>query len=104
MRLLSNSKKFIYKMDFFYTAEVLRFKEEPEYKTLFGGIMSIAIIILLLVTFYNKVIDTFGKIIITSGDSAISADDPVPYTISTIPGKPFMFGAELWHHDIASTT
>ena len=59
--------------------------------------MSITIILLLLVTFYNKVIDTFGKIIISSSTSALSADDPVPYTISTMPGMPFMFGAELWH-------
>ena len=93
MKLLHNFKKAIYKLDFFYTAEVLRFKDEPEYKTLFGGIMSISIILLLLIAFYNKVIDTFGKIIITSSTSAISADDPVPYNISTMPGQPFMFGA-----------
>ena len=51
------------------------------------------IILLLLVAFYNKVIDTFGKIIISSAASSLSADDPKPYNISTMPGYPFMFGA-----------
>lgn len=86
MGLWRNAKKVIYKMDFFFTAEVLRFKEEPEYKTFFGGILSIGIMILLLITFYGKVIDTLNKIIITSRTSITSADDPLPYNISTKPG------------------
>jgi hypothetical protein len=65
-----------------------------------GGVLSISIIILLLVTFYNKVIDTFDKVIINSSLSATSADDPTPYTVSTMPGKSFMFGVEIWHFDL----
>jgi hypothetical protein len=37
-----------------------------------------------LVTFYNKVIDTFEKVIISSSLSSINADDPISYTISTM--------------------
>ena len=85
-------KNALYKMDFFYTAELLRYREEPEYRTLFGGFLSFSIIILLLVTFYSKVLDTFDKVIISSSLSAISADDPTAYNISTMPGKSFMFG------------
>ena len=89
-------------MDFFYTAELLRYREEPEYRTLFGGILSLSIILLLLATFYNKVLNTFQKVIINSSLSATSADDPTPYTISTKPGKQFMFGVEIWHHDLSA--
>jgi hypothetical protein len=66
--------------------------------------MSISIILLLLITFYNKVLDTFGKIIITSSASSLSADDPIPYNISTMLGMPFIFGAELWHHNLTTQT
>ena len=92
MGFLGNLKNVLYKMDFFYTAELLRYREEPEYRTLFGGFLSLSIILLLLVTFYNKVIDTFDKVIISSSVSAINANDPILYTISTMSGKPFMLG------------
>lgn len=59
MGFLGNIKGVLYKMDFFYTAELLRYREEPEYRTLFGGFMSLSIIILLLVTFYQKIFATF---------------------------------------------
>lgn len=92
MGIWSGVKNVLYKLDFFYTAELLRYREEPEYRTLFGGFLSFSIILALLVTFYNKVIDTFEKVLISSSLSAINADDPTPYNISTMPGKPFMFG------------
>ncbi len=100
MGFLSNIKGVLYKMDFFYTAELLRYREEPEYRTLFGGVLSLSIIILLLVTFYRKVIATFEKVIISSSFSSTNADDPVSYNISTMPGMPFMFGVEIWHHNL----
>lgn len=93
-------KNMLYKLDFFYTAELLRFREEPEYRTIFGGVISLSIIILLLVTFYNKVIDTFQKVIISSSYSSVNANDPTSYTISTMPGMPFMLGVEIWHHNL----
>ena len=100
MGFFSNIKGIIYKLDFFYTAELLRYREEPQYRTLFGGVLSVSIILLLLVTFYNKVFDTFKKVIIQSSVSATSYDDPRAYTISTRPGQPFMFGVEIWHFDL----
>ena len=90
----------VYKLDFFYTAEVLRYREEPQSRTIFGGLLSITIIIILLTTFYSKVLNTFQKVIITSSLSVVNANDPVPYTVSTMPGHKFMFGVELWHHNL----
>lgn len=100
MGFWKNLREIIYKLDFFYTAELLRYREEPEYRTVFGGILSLSIIILLLVTFYNKVIDTLNKVIITSSLSATNYNNPPLYTISTMPGKMFMFGVEVWYHDL----
>ena len=96
----SNMKKVIYKSDFFYTAEVLRFKGENENRTIFGGILSILIIFALLLTFSSKVINTFEKAIITSTVSSINSDDPTSYLVSNLPGQPFMFGVEIWHQNL----
>jgi hypothetical protein len=81
---------------------LLRYKEEPEYRTLLGGILSLSIIVALAVTFYNKVIDTLDMIIITSSSAATNADDPTPFLIQTLPTGPFMLGVEIWHHNLNS--
>jgi hypothetical protein len=92
MKLLRSIKGFFYKCDFFYTAELLRYKTEPEYRTVFGGVLSVFLIIGLIVLFYNKLIDTLEKIIITSDLNHINAADPAPYNISTYSENQFMFG------------
>ena len=92
MKLFRGFKNFIYKSDFFYTTELLRYKKEPEYRTLFGGVLSLIIIIALIATFYNKLIDTLDKVIITSVSNNLNAADPDPYDISTFSDDHFMFG------------
>ena len=93
-------KEFINKLDFFYTAEVLRVRSQPDYKTLLGGLTSIAIIVALLVSFYTKIIDTLDKILITSSLDATVYDDPTPFHLSTYDEGKFMFGVEIWKHDL----
>ncbi len=62
--------------------------------------MSLVIIIALIIVFYSKLIDTVSKVIITSYSNTLNTIDPTPYTVSThIEGK-FMFGVEIWHHDL----
>lgn len=56
--------------------------------------------LLLFAAFYNKIIDTFDKLIIFSTSSNENADDPLPYTLSTINFGKFMFGVEVWHHNL----
>jgi hypothetical protein len=56
--------------------------------------------VLLVSVFYNKVIDTLNKVLITSSYSTSNANDPLPFNISTIDKGPFMFGAELFQHDL----
>lgn len=100
MGFFRSLKNFVYKADFFYTTELLRYKEEPEYRTLLGGILSLGIIVALIATFYNKVVDTLNKVVITATGANTNAADPLPFNISTIPGSKFMFGVEIWHLDL----
>lgn len=92
MKFISGLKSFIYKADFFYTAELLRYKEEPEYRTLLGGVLSLSIIVALLATFSNKVIDTLNKVIITATSSNTNEADPPAFNLSSHDGSKFMFG------------
>ena len=66
MKLLNRVKNFIYKFDFFCTTELLRYKSEPVYRTLFGGMLSMFIIIGLIAVFYNKFMDCINKVSISS--------------------------------------
>lgn len=45
-------------------------------------------------------IDTMNKVLITSNAYNVNSADPTPYTISTFPQSKFMFGVEVWHHDL----
>lgn len=75
-----------------HNSSLLRIKREPEHRTLLGGFLSIALMLVLVVAFYNKIIDTLDKVLISSSTTSTNADDPLPYTISTINKGPFMFG------------
>lgn len=82
--------------------EYLRYKSEPEYRTLLGGFMSIFLITSLMVVFSNKVINTLNMMSITSSTSLQVADDPTPLTITTKgpTRRTFMLGVEIWHHNL----
>jgi len=45
-------------------------------------------------------INTVSKVLITSTSYSANSADPTPYTISTFPEGDFMFGVEIWHHDL----
>ena len=75
--MLSQVKKLLYKYDFFYTTELLRYKKEPEYRTLFGGVLSLIIIIALIATFYNKLIDTLDIPRMTTAQIDLVGDFPI---------------------------
>lgn len=67
-----------------------------------GGAFSMVLIIVLLVAFSNKVLSTLNMLSITSTSTNQNADDPEPLTLSSngTKGGDFMFGVEIWHHDL----
>ncbi len=49
--------------------------------------------IMLAAAFYNKIIDTFNRVLITASATATNAEDPTSFSINTIGGGgDFMFG------------
>ena len=65
-----------------------------------GGIISIALIVLLIAAFSNRIIDTLEKVLISSSTSASNANDPVALNLTTNTKGPFMFGVEVFGHNL----
>jgi hypothetical protein len=61
MGLARTVKEMVWKCDLFKTTEYLRYRGEPEYSTLTGGICSLLIIILFAAVFANSVLTTLRK-------------------------------------------
>ena len=60
------AKTFLKKCDLFASMQFLRFKSDAETKTFTGGLISLSIVIFLATQFTTMILDTFGKVRITS--------------------------------------
>ena len=58
--------KMIRELDLFPNPQLLRYNGDPDYKTTMGGLISISVIAILVVLFFNMAIKTATKQIITS--------------------------------------
>ena len=58
--------KMIRELDLFPNPQLLRYNGNPDYKTTMGGLISISVIAILVILFFNMGIKTATKQIITS--------------------------------------
>jgi hypothetical protein len=99
-RILGGIKEGIYKLDLFDSGSLLRVKGEPEHKTLLGGVVSLSVMLVLIAAFYNRIIDTLDKVLITSSSSTANAYDPPALNLTTVGTGHFMLGAEVFGHNL----
>lgn len=99
-RILGGIKEGFYKLDLFDSGSLLRVKGEPEHKTVLGGVVSLSVMLVLLAAFYNRIIDTFDKVLISSSSSTSNAYDPAPLNLTTVGTGKFMLGAEVFGHNL----
>lgn len=104
MKLLSLLKDLIEMNDFFYSTQLLRFKKEGEYRTLTGGILSIGIIVVIVVGFANMIMDTLKRNTFTTAFKSEKSPNPTLLTLEADPKKNFMFGVEIWRHNLNAPT
>jgi hypothetical protein len=83
MLVLKLLKRIIGKMDLFFSIQLLRFEGRAETKTFTGGIFSLAIIIYLIFTLSNMLLDTFNKLIVTSTTNNKKDNEPEPIYLVT---------------------
>lgn len=104
MKILNTMKAIVYKADLMNTSSLLRVNGEAQHTTLIGGLISISIMVLLIASFSNKIIDTLNKMVISSTSSTINIDDPQSFSFSTSEDSPFMLGIEVWGHNLNDKT
>jgi TRAP-type mannitol/chloroaromatic compound transport system permease small subunit len=73
MSFIAIGKTMLRKMDLFASMQFLRFKHDAETKTMTGGLISFAIMVVLAVTFSSMIIDTFNKVLINAVQDASQA-------------------------------
>lgn len=95
MKFIEAFKKIVQAGDFFHSAQLLRYQTENQYRTTTGGIISIAIIVVILVGFARMIIDTVNLSTITYTLKTERQTDPKSTTLFTDPTKNFMFGIEI---------
>lgn len=92
MGFLHRLKSIFKEVDFFHSTQMLRFRGESEYKTLTGGIISVAIIIVILIGFSQMIINTLNLSSINFTQNIQRKQDPSLLNIVSSPEKDFMFG------------
>lgn len=60
------TRRIVTSCDLFSTTELLRYKENPEYKSANGGLCSIAVIVAFAIIFTQTILSTFDKTYISS--------------------------------------
>jgi len=101
VKIFKHIRRLAKKLDLFSSIQLLRFQGDAETKTLTGGIISLAIFIYLSVTFFNMIIDTFHKVVITSITDTTQADTPSSLYISTQNNaEKFMLGVEVFQFNL----
>jgi hypothetical protein len=82
--------------DLFYATEMLRFDKEMEYRSITGGLFSLAIIVAVLVGFANMIIDTLALNTINSVQLVTKDSSPTASTLTVGAASNFMIAVELW--------
>lgn len=89
----------VHQADFFSTTELIRYREEPDFKTFTGGIFSLAIIILLAVIFSSMSISAVNREHIEWTSQTFK--DSIPPTLE-LPFNTFNIGVELEGFNLSS--
>ena len=61
MGILKKVTNLLKKIDFFYSAQMLKYEDELEYKTFTGGFFSVCIIATICVGFFSMVYKTINR-------------------------------------------
>lgn len=74
-------KKVVKMSDFFNSFQMLRYEQEAQYRTVTGGIMSIAVIITIIIAFASMISDTLNRITINFSHRSERKSEPSLFTL-----------------------
>ena len=88
--------KMVREFDLFPNPQLLRYNGDPDYKTTMGGLISISVIAILVVLFFNMAIKTATKQIITSKVAYGNEGDPSETKLKMGPSGDMMFAVSFF--------
>ena len=88
--------------DFFYSTQLLRFKQKGQYRTFTGGLLSLGIIVVIVIGFASMILSMLQRTTISTTFNVQKNTDPTLTTLDTSLQKKYMFGVEIWRHDLNS--
>ena len=100
MKFLRMMKNMVEMSDFFYSTQMLRFQKEGEYRTLTGGLLSLGIIVTIVIGFTSMIRETLNRSSFTTSLTVEKKPDPSATLMTASPESMFMFGIEIWRHNL----
>ena len=101
MKIIGRIKQLVRAADFFYSTEMLRYDQDLQYKTLTGGIISLAIIVTIFVGFANMILNTLNLNTFTISTQTIKNVVPPPSVLEISDSSTFRFAIEIWRHNLS---
>ena len=89
-------------VDFFNSSQLLRYNTDNEYKTITGGIISLAIITIILISFSSMISDTMERNTIVYSESVFRSPDPSKIIMKISPENDFMMAVRLLNYNFSS--
>ena len=100
MNILQKIGKLASMVDFFNSSQLMRLDKESDYRTITGGVMSIALITTILIAFNDMIGDTLNRNTISYTQSTIMNIDPSKIEMKASPKDNFMFGISLGGYNL----
>ena len=87
----------IRELDLFPNAQLLRYNGNPDYKTTMGGLISISVITILVILFFNMGIKTATKQLVTATVSSQNEGNPSETKLTMGPQGDMMFAVSFFN-------
>lgn len=100
-KVFKKTKQIVTFCDLFRTTELLRYKENPQFKSVNGGLCSIAVIIAFVIIFTQTILNTFQKLNMSSQTTLFQETDPSYFSTKD---TPFLFALGITGFNLNSPT
>ncbi len=79
---------------------MLRYNNDSQYQTVTGGILTSAIVIVVIAGFFNMINETINRTAISSSLNVVTSSNPSAHNIITNAENMFMFAVQIQSTDI----
>jgi hypothetical protein len=70
-------------VDMFYSSEMLRYDSDSQYQTFTGGLVTLVIVMIVIIGFFNMISETLNRTAINSTLNVVTGSSPPLYKMVT---------------------